>query len=187
MGSGIATPSQVVAAYIPFLDSGNQHTPFIISSINDQVGPVVPLSNDIAPSIVALQEPSQPILTDQRAYLVYDVLRDVVQKGTARRIKALNRNDMIGKTGTTNQQRDAWFVGSVGPYIATVWVGNDQSVPIKKYGSQVATPMWIDAVSTWQKNVDIWRPERPPYLMSKRHDSDKGFEIFEHYPTDQDL
>ena len=86
---------------------------------------------------------------------------------------------MIGKTGTTNQQRDAWFVGSVGPYISAVWVGNDHSLPIKKYGSQVAIPLWLEAVSSWQKNVKSWVPPRPEYLLSKRIEGSNKFELYE--------
>jgi penicillin-binding protein 1A len=87
------------------------------------------------------------------------LLQDVVNRGTARRAKSLGRKDLAGKTGTTNQQRDAWFNG-FSPQITTItWVGYDNYKPLgkKETGGRTSLPMWIDYMKTALQGV----PEEP--------------------------
>jgi len=74
------------------------------------------------------------------------MLRDVVQRGTGTAAKVLGREDIGGKTGSTNEHRDAWFSGFGGNLVTTVWVGRDDftSLGYREYGGKAALPIWID-------------------------------------------
>lgn len=84
------------------------------------------------------------VVTAENAYLVYDMMRDVIQRGTGRRARELGRPDLAGKTGTSNDRRDAWFSGFNGDLVATAWVGFDQdrSLGAGEEGSRTALPIW---------------------------------------------
>ena len=85
-------------------------------------------------------------ISRQNAFLVQDMMRDVVKRGTGRRALVLGRNDLSGKTGTSNDRRDAWFGGFNGDLAAIVWVGYDDDLPLGpgEEGSRTALPIWID-------------------------------------------
>ena len=87
------------------------------------------------------------------------LLRDVVQRGTATMAKQLGRNDLAGKTGTTNEQRDAWFNGFASDIVASAWLGFDNSSPLGhgETGGKAALPMWIEFMRTALRDV----PEKP--------------------------
>ncbi len=88
-----------------------------------------------------------PRALDSRiAYQIVSMLRDVVARGTGTPAKVLNREDIGGKTGSTNDHRDAWFSGFGGPFVTTVWVGRDdfKSLGYREYGGKAALPIWID-------------------------------------------
>ncbi len=84
-------------------------------------------------------------ISEANAWIVTDMLRDVINRGTGQRARALGRNDIAGKTGTTQQGRDAWFSGYSPDLVATAWVGYDQERPLGRdeEGSRTALPMWI--------------------------------------------
>jgi penicillin-binding protein 1A len=84
------------------------------------------------------------------AYQIVSMMRDVVQRGTGTAAKVLGREDVAGKTGSTNDHRDAWFSGLGGPYVTTVWVGRDdfKSLGYREYGGKAALPIWIDYMRT---------------------------------------
>jgi penicillin-binding protein 1A len=84
------------------------------------------------------------VITAENAYLIYDMMRDVIQRGTGRRARELGRPDLAGKTGTSNDRRDAWFSGFNGDLVATAWVGFDQdrSLGAGEEGSRTALPIW---------------------------------------------
>ncbi|MBB1088302.1 penicillin-binding protein 1A [Lysobacter sp. SG-8] len=96
---------------------------------------------------VAVEKIEAPRVIDNRvAYQVVSMMRDVVRRGTGTPARVLEREDVAGKTGTTNEYRDAWFSGMAGPYVTTVWVGRDnyQSLGRREYGGRAALPIWID-------------------------------------------
>jgi penicillin-binding protein 1A len=80
------------------------------------------------------------------AYQLVSMMRDVVQRGTGTAAKVLGREDVAGKTGSTNDHRDAWFSGFGGDIVTTVWVGRDdfRSLGYREYGGKAALPIWID-------------------------------------------
>ncbi len=86
------------------------------------------------------------IIPEQNAYLIQDMMRDVIRRGTGRRARALGRNDLSGKTGTSNDRRDAWFAGFNSDFVGIVWVGYDDYRPLGpgEEGSRTALPVWIE-------------------------------------------
>ena len=103
--------------------------------------------------ITAMQAPR--ILKPRVAYDMADILRDVVQRGTAVRAKALGRNDIGGKTGTTNDAKDAWFAGFHPTNTTVVWMGFDQPSTMgrREYGGVAALPVWMDFMRAQLKDV----------------------------------
>ncbi|WP_236014303.1 penicillin-binding protein 1A [Marinobacterium alkalitolerans] len=103
---------------------------------------------------------AQRIISPRNAFLIQDIMNDVINRGTGRRALALERNDLAGKTGTTNEQKDVWFSGFNPHLVATAWVGFDQPSPLGRgeYGSSRALPIWIDFMEDALDGV----PEEPP-------------------------
>ena len=101
------------------------------------------------------------------AYQLVSMMRDVVQRGTGVQAKVLGREDVGGKTGSTNDHRDAWFSGFGGPYVTTVWVGRDdfRSLGYREYGGKAALPIWIDYMRTALKDTPIAQNEPPSGMV----------------------
>lgn len=113
--------------------------------------------------------PIAPRAMDERiAYQIVSMLRDVVQRGTGTQAKVLGREDVGGKTGSTNDHRDAWFSGFGGPYVTTVWVGRDdfKSLGYREYGGKAALPIWIDYMRVALEKQPVV-PLEPPQGMVK--------------------
>ena len=107
-------------------------------------------------------------IDDRIAYQIVSMLRDVVLRGTGTAAKVLGREDIGGKTGSTNDHRDAWFSGFGGPLVTTVWVGRDnyKSLGYREYGGKAALPIWIDYMRVALKDKPIAANE-PPQGMVK--------------------
>jgi penicillin-binding protein 1A len=104
------------------------------------------------------------VISAENGYLMYDMMRDVIRRGTGRRALALGRNDLAGKTGTSNERRDTWFTGFNGRLVATAWVGFDQERGLgeREEGSRTALPMWIyymDEALRGQGEAPLPRPD----------------------------
>ncbi len=99
-----------------------------------------------APELYEHIKQAPRVISAQNAFLIQDLMRDVIRRGTGRRALALGRNDLSGKTGTSNDQRDAWFGGFNADMAAIVWVGYDNSLPLGpgEEGSRTALPIWVD-------------------------------------------
>ncbi|AXI84180.1 penicillin-binding protein 1A [Xylella taiwanensis] len=113
--------------------------------------------------------PMAPRAIDERiAFQLVSMMRDVVLRGTATAARSLNREDIGGKTGSTNEHRDAWFSGFGGPYVTTVWVGRDdfQSLGYREYGGKAALPIWIEYMRTALKDKPVARND-PPQGMTQ--------------------
>jgi penicillin-binding protein 1A len=132
------------------------------------------------------------VISPQNAYIMRSILREVVQRGTAVRAKVLKRSDIAGKTGTTNDQRDAWFSGFNDQVVTTTWVGFDDQKPLgaRETGGRAALPMWIDFMREALQGMPINLEEQPENILTLRIDADTGerataqtassrFEIFE--------
>jgi len=101
------------------------------------------------------------------AYQMVSMMRDVVQRGTGTAAKALGREDVGGKTGSTNDHRDAWFSGFGGPFVTTVWVGRDdfRSLGYREYGGKAALPIWIDYMRAALKDRPLAQNEPPSGMV----------------------
>ena len=101
------------------------------------------------------------------AYQMVSMLRDVVQRGTGTAAKVLEREDIGGKTGSTNDHRDAWFSGFGGPLVTTVWVGRDnfQSLGYREYGGKAALPIWIEYMRVALKDQPIAANDPPDGMV----------------------
>ncbi|MFC4310159.1 penicillin-binding protein 1A [Steroidobacter flavus] len=125
-----------------------------------------------------LQEKSlaPQVLSPQNDYLITDMMADVVKRGTAVRALQLKRSDLAGKTGTTNDRRDAWFCGFNSSLVGTAWVGFDQerSLGPGEEGSRTALPMWIYFMAEALKGVPEQKRTPPPGLVSMRISADTG-------------
>jgi penicillin-binding protein 1A len=101
------------------------------------------------------------------AYQIVSMLRDVVKRGTGTPAKVLERDDIGGKTGSTNDHRDAWFSGVGGPYVTTVWVGRDnyKSLGYREYGGKAALPIWIDYMRVALKDQPLAVNEPPEGMI----------------------
>ena len=159
LGSGAVTPISMAEGYAVLANGGYHVKPYILDHILDRSGaqlfkaePIhVCRENDLpmdaerggdAPGAHCAPR----VISPQNHYLMNSMLRDVVQHGTATRAKVLGRKDLAGKTGTTNEQRDAWFNGFHPTQVAVVWVGFDVTAPLGKgeVGGRAALPAWID-------------------------------------------
>jgi penicillin-binding protein 1A len=110
------------------------------------------------------QQVLAPRAIDERiAFLARSLMLDVVLRGTATAAKVLNRADIGGKTGSTNDHRDAWFSGFGGDLVTTVWVGRDnfESLGYREYGGKAALPIWIGYMGVALKDKPL-RDETPP-------------------------
>jgi penicillin-binding protein 1A len=134
------------------------------------------------------------VISAQNAWLMDDILRDVIKRGTGRRALALGRTDLAGKTGTTNDSRDTWFNGYNRQLVASVWVGFDQSKSLgeAEEGSRTAAPIWVDFMQIALKNVEEAPRTMPDGLVRVRINASNGAiasaddvdAIFETFMTD---
>jgi penicillin-binding protein 1A len=103
-------------------------------------------------------------------------MRDVIQRGTGRKARVLGRTDLAGKTGTTNDQKDAWFSGFNHELVTTAWVGFDKLEPLGRgeTGGRAALPMWINYMAVALKGVKAQKQEPPEGLVTVRIDPATG-------------
>lgn len=197
LGTHALTPMQMATVYATFANGGFKIDPYLVTRIEDDKGKVVyearpkrvckeceinQLSyaddGSLIPATPSLDSNLRaPRIIDARvAYLIDSMLRDVVDKGTGRLAKQLGRNDIAGKTGTTNGPRDSWFSG-YNPNIATsVWVGFDANTLLgrKEFGSSAALPIWIDFMRTALEGVPDQLPRQPEGIVTVRINPDTG-------------
>ena len=140
LGAGSTTPWVMANGYAVFANGGYRITPHLISKITDNRGTVLlethyPQAGKDAPRVIDARN----------AFLMTSIMQDVVAKGTAIKAKSLGRQDLAGKTGTTNNQIDAWFAGFNPTQVAITWIGFDQPRSLGKdeTGGKAALPIWI--------------------------------------------
>src|SRR5438105_1346876 len=123
---------ELTAAYTAFPNLGTRVEPFLIREVSDARGEQLFLHELDAKKVA----PAAPV------YVMHTLLRGVVQRGTASRLKRYGLGYVAGKTGTTNDYRDAWFVGYTPDIVSTVWVGFDHGAPLRLPSGEAAIPMW---------------------------------------------
>ncbi|MEW4983789.1 MAG: penicillin-binding protein 1A [Cycloclasticus sp.] len=119
---------------------------------------------------------AERVISPQLHFLINSLLRDVVKRGTGRRALSLGRSDLAGKTGTTNDQRDAWFNGFNPSLVAVAWVGFDNSKPLgnKETGGRAALPIWIDFMRESLKNTPNIPLAQPDGIVGLLIDPETG-------------
>jgi len=145
LGAGSVTPWQMASAYAVFANGGYQVKPYIISKITDSQGKIIEQAKVSQAGKDAIR-----VIDSRNAFLMTSMMQDVVRIGTATKALRLGRSDLAGKTGTTNNQVDAWFAGYNSNQVAIAWIGYDQpkSLGNKETGGHAALPIWIDYMSS---------------------------------------
>ncbi len=145
LGAGSTTPWAMANGYAVFANGGYRITPHLIAKITDNRGNILlethyPQAGKDAPRVIDARN----------AFLMTSIMQDVVTKGTAIKAKTLGRDDLAGKTGTTNNQFDAWFAGFNPKQVAITWIGYDhpRSLGKDETGGKAALPIWIRYMST---------------------------------------
>jgi penicillin-binding protein 1A len=217
LGAGGVAPLDLATGYATFANGGFEVDPYLIERIEDVNGNVIyEATPKIACAVCTEESEEDPlvpslivdrtelyrdsskagrVITAQNAYLINDMMRDVVRRGTGRRAyTALAREDLAGKTGTTNDRRDAWFAGFNGDLVAATWVGFDQERSLGRYeeGGRTALPMWIYYMSEALSGLKTHAMQRPPGIVDVRINPESGLvtsdsrnSVFEKFRIDE--
>ena len=157
LGAGSVTPMQIATGMASFANGGYRLEPYLIDRITDTTGREVAKANPVQSG-----DENALIIDPRNAFLMDSMLKTVAQSGTAARVtKELKRKDLAGKTGTTNDSRDAWFAGYATGVAGVAWLGYDRprSLGERETGGGLALPIWID----YLKEVlpEVPQKERP--------------------------
>lgn len=190
LGSGNAAPWDMARAYAALANGGYRIEPYVIQRIEDASGNIimqaqpttvcescVVIANDESDEDDSLGfTPAKRIISPQNAYIMNSLLRDVVRFGTGRKALSLGRTDLAGKTGTTNDQVDAWFNGFNPELVAISWVGFDSPKSLGRYetGGRAALPMWIDFMKVALKDVPDEPLKQPVDMVTVKIDPKTG-------------
>lgn len=195
LGTAGLTPLEVATGWAAFANGGYKIQPYLIEQIEDRHGKVLFTANparvpqqaaarsgtstENVPDTESEQPIAEQIIDPRTAYIMTSILQDVIKRGTGRRALALGRNDLAGKTGTTNESKDSWFSGYNADYVTTVWAGFDQPITLGRYeyGSTVALPIWIDFMGTVLQGKPEHLPAEPKGLVRLRVDPVTGYSV----------
>lgn len=171
LGAGSVTAWQMAQAYGVFANGGYRVEPYFIEKIVDDRG-----------NVLAEAEPrragdeSLRTIDRRNAFVMNTMLQDVIREGTARRAASLGRQDLAGKTGTTNDYVDAWFAGYQPHLVGVAWVGFDQPKKLgtNETGSRTALPMWIDYMRGALADIPPADLVMPEHVMAVSIDPETG-------------
>jgi penicillin-binding protein 1A len=136
LGALEVTPMHLVGGYATLANGGHRVKPYFISRVTDKDGNVLERYHGSM---------GEQVIDPRNAFIMTSMLQDVVRRGTAAKATELGRGDLAGKTGTTNDYRDAWFAGYSPDRVAVAWIGYDQPRPLGggETGAQAALPIWM--------------------------------------------
>ena len=163
LGAGAVTPLQMASGYSVFANGGYRVNPMLISKISDSKG------RTLNEARIPVLGESMRTIDARNAFVMTSLLQSVTHVGTAAPAgKALNRPDIYGKTGTTNDSLDAWFAGWQQGTVAVVWIGydNPRKLGDRETGGGLALPVWIDYMKTVLKGVPNQEPPVPEGLVN---------------------
>ena len=171
LGAGSVTPLQMLAGYSVFANGGFSITPHFISRIEDAHGNIL---YESTPEIAGLG--ANQIIDVRNAYTMVSMLQDVVKHGTGYRAMKLGRQDLAGKTGTTNDSIDAWFCGFHPTVVGISWMGYDQprSLGDRETGGGAALPIWMSYMGKVLKDVPQAEYSMPDNMLAI-HINEEGF------------
>ena len=181
LGSGEVTPLQMARAYAVLANGGYLVEPWYIRSI-ERNGEVLYEADPLVAGCEAEKgecRPAPRTLDEENRYIMYSMMQDVITRGTGWRARALGRKDLAGKTGTTNDQRDAWFNGYNQHIVTVAWVGFDDNRTLgkKEVGGRVALPAWMEFMKVALKEIPDDPPKMPPSLVVARIDKATGLRV----------
>lgn len=172
LGTALVTPLQLAQAYAVFANGGMRIVPYAINSVYNshnqliyQAKPLVACQTNCDQDTATL---APRVISEQTAFLITSALRDVIEHGTARQALSIGRNDLAGKTGTTQNQVDAWFAGYNKDLVAISWMGFDLPQSLHEYGAQAALPTWSEFMSKALKGTPDRGIEQPEGIVSMR-------------------
>jgi penicillin-binding protein 1A len=191
LGSGEVTPVELAGAYTAFANGGYGVTPYFIDRVVENGEGVIYRAypdraisaSEMAPARPSEVGPQRPdarpaerVIDERTAWQMRSMLQDVVREGTGRSALQLGRADLAGKTGTTNDQQDAWFSGFGGDLVTTAWVGFDELQTLGRYetGGRAALPVWIHFMGAALKGRPETEWSRPAGLVTVRIDPETG-------------
>jgi penicillin-binding protein 1A len=171
LGAGAATPLQMVGAYAIFANGGYRVTPYVIDRVVDSHGSVL---SQTQRSVAA--EGAERAIDPRNAFIMTTMMRDVVRAGTAARAMQLGRQDLAGKTGTTNDNVDAWFCGFNASMVAVAWIGFDQprTLGTNETGAVAALPTWMNFMAKVLKGVPELPLQPPPGILVAKINPESG-------------
>ena len=167
LGAGSVTPLQMATAYSVFANGGYKIRPYIISHITDSDGKIL---SQARPEKAG--DESNRVIDARNAFIMDTLLKDVVRGGTAARANILNRPDLAGKTGTTNDSIDAWFAGYQPSLVAVAWLGFDQprNMGGRETGSALALPVWISYMQKALSGIPVEMKSPPAGVIYENGD-----------------
>lgn len=185
LGSAALTPLEVARGYAVIANGGFLVEPYFIARIEDARGQAVFEARparacpECPPEITAGDAAAQlaPRTVDpQSDFMLNSMLRDVTVRGTAAAVNGLGRRDLGGKTGTSNDETDAWFNGYQATLAATAWIGYDNPAPLGRgeVGGRAALPVWMDFMRVALKGVPEQPMPRPAGMTEVRLNPDNG-------------
>jgi penicillin-binding protein 1A len=171
LGAGNVTPLQMVGGYSVFANGGFRVTPHFIVRIEDLKGNVITQAKPVQAG-----ETAERAIDARNAFIMSNMLQDVVKMGTATRALQLGRTDLAGKTGTTNEFVDAWFCGFGSGLVAVAWIGfdNPHTLGHNETGAQAALPMWISYMGKVMKGVEETPRTVPEGVVQARISPESG-------------
>jgi penicillin-binding protein 1A len=171
LGSGAASPLQMAGAYAVFANGGFRVKPFVIDRILDARGTVISQNRQVAAG-----EGAEQVIDPRNAFIMTSMMRDVIRMGTATKALSLGRQDLAGKTGTTNDHVDAWFTGFQPSLVAVAWVGFDKpaSLGANETGAQAALPIWISYMERALRTIPESLQVVPPGIATVSIDPNTG-------------
>jgi penicillin-binding protein 1A len=182
LGTGQVTPLEMARGFAVFANGGYLVTPYAVEQVTDtegrtvyQAAPKLACAGCVQATAIGRTAtgPVPPdrvapaVITPANAFVMTDMMVDVIQRGTAQLARSLGRLDLAGKTGTTNDRRDAWFVGFNADLTAATWIGFDQERPLgeQEEGAHTALPMWVHFMGEALRDKPEHRQSEPPGVV----------------------
>ena len=172
LGAGLVTPWQMASAYSVFANGGYSVSPYYIDRIEDQEGHVLAKASPIAAGAPG----TSPVIDPRNAFIMTSMMQDVIKYGTGAKAMKLGRTDLAGKTGTTNDQVDAWFAGFQPTLTTIAWIGYDQPKTLGRgeTGAQAALPIWMDYMAKALNGVPMAAFTMPEGVVEAKIDPQTG-------------
>jgi penicillin-binding protein 1A len=181
LGSLSISPMDLTRGYAVFANGGFRVEPYLIDHITDNDGKLLLQAKPVTvcahcPEETATSTPTHAprVIPEDVAFFMYTAMQGVIQRGTGSAARVLERPDIAGKTGTTNDQVDAWFAGFNPDLVVTTWVGFDTPQPLHEYAATLALPMWIDFMKVALKTLPEKQLPQPENVVAVRIDPDSG-------------